>query len=312
MTRTHTAHTREASAVDAASGRESRRWRLPGSPFAAVLVVIVGIAILLYPHAASWFSQREQSRVTDIALERLTEPPNTDPGVLAGYLADAERYNALLASGARLEAGGRVPVGVSESPDETLDYKTLLDATGTGFMGRLQYPALSIDLPVYHGTADSTLLKGVGHLEGTSLPVGGEGTRSVLTAHRGLPTATLFNKLDRSAVGDTITVSVLDRVLSYRVVDTRVIQPDDTESIAAESGEDLLTLITCTPLGINSHRILVTAQRVAPTPDAELTAALQRPDLPGFPWWALALTGAGAAGALYLWRAGSGGGRSER
>ena len=284
--------------------RGPARWRPPGGQIIAALAVLLGAVILMYPHAASWFSQREQSRVTDIAMQRLTEPPNTEPGVLADQLADAERYNALLASGARLEAGGRVPVGVSESPGEALDYRLLLDATGTGFMGRLQYPELTIDLPIYHGTADSTLLKGIGHLEGTSLPVGGAGTRSVLTAHRGLPTATLFNDLDRSAVGDMITVSVLDRVLSYRVIDTRVILPEDTESIVATPGEDLLTLVTCTPLGINSHRILVTAERVAPTPDEELAAALKRPDLPGFPWWAVALTSVGAAGALYLWRTG--------
>src|SRR5690606_22488915 len=120
-------------------------------------------------------------------------------------------------------------------------YEDLLSLGGTGLMARLHYEALNIDLPVYHGTSDQVLAQGVGHLEGTSLPVGGVDTRSVLTAHRGLPESTLFNELDRAAVGDRFTITVFGEVLTYQVTDTQVIEPDQTEAILPEPGRDVIT-----------------------------------------------------------------------
>ena len=152
--------------------------------------------------------------------------------------------------------------------------------------------------------AVETLERGIGHLEGTSLPVGGVGTRAVLTAHRGLPTATLFNELDRAAIGDTFTIAVLDQVLTYQVVESKVIQPDETEAILADPDRDLVTLVTCTPLGINSHRILVTAERITPTPAKEIAAAAAKPELPGFPWWVVILGGVVLLLGTYVWSAG--------
>lgn len=291
-------------AVGDDSGRVARRWRMPWAQMIACLVILVGTAVFLYPYTASWFSQKEQSRVLGMSQEWLEQPPHDDADYRAEQIERAHRYNDALASGAQLIANGNVPVGDGASSDETLIYNEVLAISDIGFMGRLRYDALKIDLPIYHGTSDETLKHGVGHLEGTSLPVGGIGTRSVLTAHRGLPTATLFNELNRAAKGDVITVSVLDQVLSYRVIESRVIEPHETEAILPDPDRDLLTLVTCTPLGVNSHRILVTAERITPTPTEEIAAAEAAPDLPGFPWWAVILAVVIVFVVVYVWRSG--------
>src|SRR5699024_9760395 len=155
-------------------------------------------------------------------------------------------------------------------------------------------------LPIYHGTSDEVLAKGVGHLEGSSLPVGGTSQHSVLTAHRGLPSAELFNNLHKLTVGDTFTVEAFGEVLTYRATRTATILPDETQSLLPQQGEDLMTLVTCTPLGINSHRYLVTGERVSPTPIGDVQRAGSSPQIPGFPWWALALAAAigGYAGVV--------------
>lgn len=280
------------------------RWRMPWVEAVAAAVILVGTLVLLYPTIASWFSQLEQSRVTATALEMLDEPPHDDDQFRANQFAAAHAYNAALASGAVFRANENVVSSDGAGEGMTFVYEDLLNPLGAGFMGRLRYEALDIDLPIYHGTSEHTLAMGVGHLEGTSLPVGGLGTRSVLTAHRGLPQATLFNELDRARVGDTFTVAVLDQVLSYRVVDTLVIEPDQTEAIIPVQDRDLVTLVTCTPLGINSHRILVNAERVTPTPVAAREAAVAAPDLPGFAWWAVALGAVVVGTSAYVWHAG--------
>ena len=276
---------------------------MPWLAFVASLIILVGACVFLYPHAASWFSQKEQSRVTEMAQAKMQQPPNSDAVYRAEQIARAHAYNDALASGAIYEAGKNLATGDGELADGDLVYDDLLALTDTGFMGRLRYDALAIDLPIYHGTSDETLERGIGHLEGTSLPVGGVGTRAVLTAHRGLPTATLFNELDRAAIGDTFTIAVLDQVLTYQVVESKVIQPDETEAILADPDRDLVTLVTCTPLGINSHRILVTAERITPTPAKEIAAAAAKPELPGFPWWAVILGGVVLLLGTYVWSA---------
>ena len=282
----------------------SRRWRTPGRQLAAALVMLAGLAVFLYPHTAAWFSQKEQSRVTELAQAKLNEPPLDDAQFQTDEMIRAHAYNDALTAGAIYRANENAATGEGESTDASLVYSDMLDPTDTGFMGRLRYESLTIDLPIYHGTSDETLERGVGHLEGTSLPVGGIGNRSVLTAHRGLPTATLFNELDRAAVGDTVTVSVLNEVFTYRVVETKVIEPDQTAEILPDPDHDLLTLVTCTPLGINSHRILVTAERVTPTPIEDVKAAQQVPDLPGFPWWAVIFGSAVVGLGWYVVRSG--------
>ncbi|MGO1401629.1 MAG: class C sortase [Flaviflexus sp.] len=204
------------------------------------------------------------------------------------------------------EADANVATGSGKHSEGSLVYEGLLNLTGAGLMGRLQYEELAIDLPIYHGTADQTLQRGVGHLKGTSLPVGGAGTRSVLTAHRGLPEATLFNDLDQAQTGDTFSVVVLNEVITYQVVDVQVIDPDQTEAIIADPDRDLITLVTCTPLGINSHRILVTGERITPTPVEDVKVANESHQLPGFPWWAVILCVTVIALGTYIWRSGYG------
>ena len=142
----------------------------------------------------------------------------------------------------------------------------------------------------------------MGHLEGTSLPVGGVGTRAVITGHRGLANATMFTNLDKVGEGDTFTIEVFGEVLTYRVAQTKVVEPEQTEELRADPDRDLVTLVTCTPLGINTHRILVTGERI-PTPDQD-TAPGERPDVPRFPWWAVALGIGVVLDAIYVWRAG--------
>lgn len=280
------------------------RWRFPWTQGIAALCILIGTGVFLYPQVASWFSQKQQSLVTSMAMEALDSPPNNDATYRTEEINKARQYNAELASGAVYAANTNIAVGEGTSTSDGILYDDLLNTTGEGFMGRLLYEELAIDLPIYHGTSDEVLDQGIGHLEGTSLPVGGVGTRSVLTAHRGLPSATMFDNLDKAEVGDRFTLSVLDEVLTYEVIETQVIQPEDTEEILADPERDLVTLVTCTPLGINSHRILVTAERVTPTPMEDVEAVLAEPDLPGFPWWSVILGGVTLTVIAYVWRSG--------
>lgn len=144
-------------------------------------------------------------------------------------------------------------------------YWSLLDPDGTGVMGYLEIPKISLRLPIYHGTGDAALQKGIGHLAGTSLPVGGSGTHCVLSGHRGLPSALLFTDLDQLETGDTFTLYVLDQRLSYQVDQILVVEPEDVSTLAPEDGKDYVTLVTCTPYGVNTHRLLVRGSRIEDT-----------------------------------------------
>lgn len=273
----------------------------PGFPLLAVVasvLALVGVLVLIYPSAAAWFSQLEQSRViSEIGSGNGQQPL----GALASEIARAQSYNDALVGGALLEENRNVPAGTGALAEGTSDaYEDLLAADAEGVMGRLRVPSIDLDLPIYHGTDDATLARGVGHLEGTSLPVGGASQHSVLTAHRGLATSELFTNLDRVDVGETFTVEVFGEVLVYRVVESRVVRPDQTESLFPHAGADLVTLVTCTPLGINSHRILVTGERILPTPQADIDRAGEGADAPGFPWWAAGVLGSVCAVAIYL------------
>jgi sortase A len=273
---------------------------MPVVPLLLAFGALIGVALLMYPSVAGWFAQYEQSQSIGTYSDQIRD---LGADSLARQLADARRYNTrLVDGGAEIAANERLPL--ANEPDQGSAYRGLLAAGPDGLMARLKIPAISVDLPVYHGTSEDVLYEGVGHLEGTALPVGGTSTHSVLTAHRGLATAELFTHLDRVAPDDTFTIEVFGEVLVYRVIDTRVVEPSDTESLAPVIGEDLVTLVTCTPLGVNSHRILVTGERVIPTPQEELDAAGERPDIPSFPYWALIAGGAVLAAAVYVWLSG--------
>jgi sortase A len=280
----------------------SQRWQFSLLPLLVALAVIAGAALLLYPAAAAWFSSVEQSR----EIDKLTQGIN-DLGAetLREILAEARDYNQdLSGSGAAVAANERLPLATEPRPPTERKYRDMLRGDSEGLMARVRIPSIDLDLPIYHGTSNAVLERGIGHLEGTALPVGGASTHSVITGHRGLATSKLFNDLDQVTVDDTFTIEVFGEILTYRVAETLVVEPDDTESLLIQPGRDLMTLVTCTPLGINSHRILVTGERVIPTPQSDRDAAGNDPDIPGFPWW-MVISGAVIVGAgTYVWVSG--------
>ena len=281
--------------------RRQRRWKLGWSTIVVALIALVGVGLSLYPSTAAWWSQYNQSR----HIVDLIEAESVSPEQTHEELDLARKYNdGVSGGGAVLAANSNIPTSDGENAENPLEYNNLLRANDVGLMGRLQVPIADIDLPIYHGTSDATLEIGVGHLEGTSLPVGGESTHSVLTAHRGLASSTLFSNLDVVKEGDLFAIEVFGEVLTYQVVETQVVSPDDTQTLLPQYGRDLVTLVTCTPLGINSHRILVTGERITPTPDAIRDAATQPPVLPRFPWWAVGIAAGVLLVVLYVWWAG--------
>ncbi|PQZ89545.1 class C sortase [Arthrobacter sp. MYb227] len=280
--------------------RAKRRWRPGALTWISALLALAGLTIVIYPLAASWLSSYNQSQlIKDLAQQVQTSGPER-----SDQLGAARQYNDALSSGVRLDANTNVPTGAGSSSDTSLVYKDILSTGASEVMARVKIPAIDVDLPIYHGTSDEVLLKGVGHLEGSHLPIGGKDTHSVLTAHRGLANATMFSNLDKVKVGDTFTVEVFGEVLTYRVRETKVVDPDDTDTLLTVAGDDLVTLVTCTPLGINSHRILVTGERITPTPIKDIEAAGADPTIPGFPWWAAIYGGGLILITTYVWRSG--------
>lgn len=252
----------------------------------SMLLAILGVGLLIYPTASSWTHQYHQSTLIDTFHEKTL---NVVP-VAVEQLEAARKYNKAIRSGARLAPNTNVPLSDVKATEDALglwEYDKILNLSGTGLMGRIIVPKADVDLPIYHGTTEATLLKGAGHLQGTSLPVGGKGTRTVITAHRGLADATMFTYLDRVEIGDIFTLNIFDEVYSYKVIETKVVAPEESEAVLADPEQDLATLITCTPLGINSHRILVTGVRVLPTPIEEVKIASESSRLPHFPWFAV-------------------------
>ena len=271
----------------------------------AASCALTGIMLLSYTPAASWLSQYQQSRLIDTyndSLRRQEGAGAADTGHVAEKaLMEARAYNDDLRSGALVAPNTNVPRGLEETTGN--EYHKLLNGPAD-IMARIRIPVIDVDLPVYHGTSDLTLLRGAGHLQGTSLPVGGESTHSVITAHRGLAEAAMFTDLDKVHTGDTFTIEVMGEVLVYEVRQTQVVAPEEQEALYPQQGRDLLTLVTCTPLGVNTHRILVTGERVIPPPQEEVDRALQDSDLPRFPWWLLLSSGGVIAVIGYLWLAG--------
>lgn len=253
-------------------------------------LALLGTGLLMYPTVASWKSQWDQSQLVDsyAGLVDHAEPARAE------QLAQAKRYNLALSSGAVLGQYERIPSGMGKVAGQSralgiLPYAKQLNVGDDGLMARLRIPSIDVDLPVYHGATDDVLLKGAGHLEGTSLPVGGTSTRTVITAHRGLASATMFTNLDKVKPADTFTIEVFGEMLTYKVESIKVVEPHESEQVLVEAGRDLATLITCTPLGINTHRILVTGERVLPTPAKDLEQAGSQSELPRFPWWAIVI-----------------------
>jgi sortase A len=246
----------------------------------AVVAAVLATLVLHYPVAVSWWNDYENALVGDRYVQEIQQ---YSPQQRAELLAAARRYNDELRTGRIPEPFG----APAQEPDAEDPYWRALDGPGH-VMARLRMPSIDLDLPVLHGTSDATLERGSGHLQGTALPVGGLGTHAVLTGHRGRPDATLFTRLDEVRPGDRIYLDVLGETFAYEVRSTEVHLPEDTAALRPLPGKDLVTLVTCTPLGINSHRIFVTAERVPL--DAASEAARPGAAAPT-PWWALTLGG---------------------
>lgn len=278
-----------------------RRWRLSALSLVVAVVCLLGIGVALYPATASWFSAVQEAQQV---AQYGNDVKVIGPASRAQALKQAQAYNSLLESGAEVKANERIPVDTGATLPTGFDYNQLLAANPYGLMGRIVIPSINVDLPILHGTSDATLTEGIGHLEGTSLPIGGSGTHAVLAGHRGLASATLFTNLDKVVDGDTFTIYVFGEALTYKVFDIKVVDPDQTKTLNPVPGKDLVTLVTCTPIGINSQRILVTAERILPTPAAAVAGADKAPAGPGFPWWALEIGGTILAASLYVWWSG--------
>lgn len=257
------------------------RWSPSVLTVTIVVLAFFGLSAGLYPMTAQWVNSYNQSQIiSDFTGSLATLDPSVER-----QLALAQTYNEALTSGALLQANSSVPQGDGVLDDDAPDYWQMLRGGETGIMGRVRIDSIGVDLPIFHGTGEDSLLRGAGHLEGSHLPIGGDTRHTVITAHRGLANAAMFTRLDEVKQGDTFTLEVLDEVLTYRVTQTKVVNPEDTDTIRPEVGRDLATLVTCTPLGINTHRILVTGERITPTPEKDIVAAGKAPDVPGFPWW---------------------------
>ena len=221
-----------------------------GTTVILLLVFLIGLSLLLYPTFADWWNSMHQSRAVASYVE---EVAHIDTNQYEALWNEAWDYNASLV--------GRTNHFVL--PDEQkAEYESILDIGGLGIMGYIEIPIIGVTLPIYHGTDDAVLQIAVGHLEWTSLPVGGESSHCVVSGHRGLPSARLFTDLDRLVVGDTFMFRVLDEILTYEVDQILIVEPHETDELLIQEGKDLCTLVTCTPYGINSHRLLVRGHRV--------------------------------------------------
>ncbi len=215
-----------------------------------VLIFLTGVSLLVYPTFSDWWNSMHQSR----AIAAYVDQVNTlDDAQYETMLEQARAYNETL-------VGKEDRYNLSEA--ETEEYNSLLNVTGTGIMGYVVIPKINVRLPIYHGTDPAVLEIAIGHIAGSSLPVGGESTHCVLSGHRGLPSAKLFTDIDQLEVGDQFMLEVLGDTLTYEVDQINVVLPDELEDIEIEEGQDLCTLVTCTPYGVNTHRLLVRGHRV--------------------------------------------------
>lgn len=221
-----------------------------------VLLLLAGVSLLLYPSLSDYWNSMHQTRAIASYAETVSQ---LDTAQYDEMWKAAQDYNRSLA---------QRETAFALTDEQKAAYESLLDVSGLGVMGYIEIPEIDCSLPIYHGTEESVLQVAVGHLEWSSLPVGGEGTHCVLSGHRGLPSAKLFTNLDKLAVGDTFLLRVLDEVLTYEVDQILIVEPEQVDALGIMPGEDYCTLVTCTPYGINTHRLLVRGHRVENTPEA--------------------------------------------
>lgn len=233
------------------------------STILVVIVFLAGLSLLLYPFVANQWNSYRQSRLISNYESTVAEMEEAGEIDYEKEWQKANAYNAALLPS--ILPDSFAVADASEEEDD--EYMSCLNLTGDGMMGIVEIPKIDVKIPIYHTTEDEVLQKAAGHLEGSSLPVGGESTHSVISAHRGLPSATLFTDLDQMEEGDHFLLHILDDTLCYEVDQILVVEPKQTESLAVEEGEDLVTLLTCTPYGVNTERLLVRGHRVPYDPE---------------------------------------------
>ncbi len=242
--------------------KPKRKRRGPSiSTIIALVILLIGAGIIAYPTFSDWWNSYHQSRAIASYVQAVQE---TDPAKIEAMLEDAHKYNEKL-----LTDSNRWQM----TDAEKAEYENLLDLTGNGVMGYVQINSINVDYPIYHGMDESVLQIAIGHLEGSSLPVGGESTHAVISGHRGLPSARLFTDIDKLTEGDTFTVTVLDQTVTYEVDQIRIVLPTDLSNLNIDQGADYCTLITCTPYGINTHRLLVRGHRIDNIIDSDVITA---------------------------------------
>lgn len=223
-----------------------------------ILILLIGLSLMLYPSFADWWNSFHSSRAIASYVEQVA---NIDDAQYEELWDAAWDYNQSLL---------HRPNDFLLSDEQQEIYKSLLDFGGNGIMGYIEIPMIDVMLPIYHGTKESVLQIAVGHLDWTSLPVGGAGSHCVVSGHRGLPSARLFTDLDKLKVGDVFMLHVLNEILTYEIDQILIVEPQDTDPLLIEPGKDLCTMITCTPYGINSHRMLVRGHRIESQEEAKV------------------------------------------
>ena len=214
-----------------------------------LFILLVGLSVMFYPTVSDWWNSRVQSRAIanyDQTIQHI------DPHRYDEIWAEANEYNKKLAE----------LYAPFSNADEISGYDDILNLSGTGIMGYITIPVIKVELPVYHGTSAEVLNIAAGHLKGSSLPVGGKNTHAVISAHRGLPSARLFTDLDQLVKGDTFTITILDQIFTYEVEEILIVNPDEMDKLSIIPDGDYVTLMTCTPYGVNTHRLLIRSHRI--------------------------------------------------
>ena len=215
-----------------------------------IVILVMGLSLMLYPTVSEAWNTRFQNRTIDNYEKAITQ-------------MDTSEYDAMWSEAVEFNQRSRWGTSIfALSEEDKQVYDSLLNLTNDGIMGYVEIPSIGVKLALYHGTSDAVLQVGVGHLEWSSLPVGGEGTHTIMSGHRGLPSARLFTDLDQLGEGDVFILHILHETLTYEVDQILIVLPDESEPLLPEEGKDLCTLITCTPYGVNSHRLLVRGHRV--------------------------------------------------
>lgn len=231
-------------------GKKKKKKKGTLSTVLLVVIMLAGVGVLAYPSVSDWWNSMHATQAIAGYVEAVESLSKEEKEAI---FAKAREYNESLPNG----------VNFNISEEQYAEYASILDITGTGIMGYIQIQSIGVNLPVYHGVDEGILQIAVGHIPGSSFPIGGERTHAVMSGHRGLPSAKLFSDLDKLGEGDVFTVTVLDETFTYMVDQIRIVLPEETDELGIVEGKEYATLVTCTPYGINSHRILMRGHRIA-------------------------------------------------